>query len=108
MGTNLVQQPQSLRLKPLGEKIDSGGVAAGPVEAAHQAERHRITTHPEDDRNGRGRPFRGERRVVADRNQHGHMLTHQIVRERWKTIELTLGRAELHRDVLTVDIAGLF
>jgi hypothetical protein len=50
-----VQQSQPLRIEPLGEKIYPGDVAAGPIEASDEAERHRVTADTEDDRNRRGR-----------------------------------------------------
>ena len=44
LGNHLMQQAQPLRLQPRGELIDSGDVAAGPIEAGDEAQPDGIGT----------------------------------------------------------------
>jgi hypothetical protein len=48
----------------------------------------------------------GARPSVAGHKQHGHLAANQIGRERWKSIELTLGKAVFDGHVLAFDVTG--
>ena len=66
---HFVQQPQSLRLHVSGEKIYSGGIAAGSIVARYQTGFDRIRAGRKYDRNGRSRGLGSQRRgFTAGRN----------------------------------------
>ena len=79
--------------------------------------RFRLVTSPnstgsnryrEDDRNRCGRRLCGQRRRSAIRDDHGHLAAHQIGRQRRQSIVLAVRPAVFDRDVLALDITGLF
>jgi hypothetical protein len=104
-GDHFVQQAEPLSLQSLSEKIDSGEVTAGMIEAVDEAERHWITANPEHDRSCRGSPFSGDCPVVAYRNEYSRPVPQQIGGKSRKTIKVVLRRAELDQHVLTLDIS---
>jgi len=56
--------------------IDSGDVAAGPVEAGDEAQPDGISTKAENNGNSRGRRLgREHRRSASARDDHGYLLT---------------------------------
>jgi hypothetical protein len=60
-----MQEPQSLGQRLAGEKIDAGGVAAGPGKAGDKTVLDRVLTDGEDDRDRRGCGFGRERSGYA-------------------------------------------
>jgi len=60
-GEQFIQKFQALWPEPAADQRHPGGVAAGPVEACHQAGPDRVETHEEHDREGGGRGLRRKR-----------------------------------------------
>src|SRR5947208_11912472 len=61
MGNELMQQLQALSLQRSAELADAGDVAAGSIEAGHQAELDRVDAAGKDDGKRGGCRPRGER-----------------------------------------------
>jgi len=78
------------KTEPLGhelskEKIETGGVAARPGEARHEAELDRVFGDAEDDRDRRGRRFGGARGlIVASGGNYGNATADEVAHERWE------------------------
>src|SRR6516164_1435395 len=104
----LSQQPQPLRLGFGEERTYSGDVAAWPMQARDQSAPDRVGAADENNRHGRGRRFRRQRRCfAADRDDDRHLPTHEIAREHREPVVVTLSGAVLDRDVAALDETGL-
>jgi len=83
LGNQVAQQFEPFRSQCGDGKVHAGHIAARPVEAGNEAEFDRVGAGRENDRNGRGRSFRGDcRRAAAGRKDHCHLTTNQIGRQR--------------------------
>ena len=101
----LAQKPEALGLQLGREKINSGGVAAWPIEAANEAECDWITTNAEDKRCGRGCGLGlNGCYAAACRHEHRNRQANQLGGQGEQTVILTFGPAECDRYVLTLDI----
>src|SRR5262249_41404458 len=79
-------------------------VAAWPIEASDETELHRIAGGGEDNGNRRNRGFyRLHSRAIGD--DHCHLTTNQLSRQRRHSVVLPARPAILDRYVLTLDIA---
>ena len=99
------QEPQSLRPQLRGEHVHPGDVAARPVEAGDQTKCDRVTAAGKDNRNLCGRRLGGNRGSTPRCDDHVHLPTNQISRERRQSIILTLGPAVFDRHVAALDVA---
>src|SRR5262249_34187883 len=69
----------------------------------HEAGGDRVDADDEHDRHRRGRRSGRQRRRRALRHDHVYRTPNQLVRQRRKSIVLTVGPAELDRDILPLD-----
>src|SRR6516165_3957527 len=98
--------------KPLSPKLhvhiaDTGKVATGPIEAGDETNLDRVGAATKDDRNGRSRGFRRERRRdVSRRDDDGHPPADQIGRQFRQPSGFVLSPAILDRQAPTLDITG--
>ena len=96
----LAQQAEPLRRQLCRQGGDAGGVAAGAIEAADEAQLDRRVRHQKVDRSGRGRRLgRGRRRGAGQRRDHRDPLADQIRSQFRQPLVLALGPAEFDRDV---------
>src|SRR5262249_11890014 len=103
----LAQQAEPLCSHFHGQGGDSGGVAAGPVEARYESQFNRWVCDEKVNRNGRGRGFGRDRcRGRGQRGDYGNALTDQIRRQFPQSVVFSLGPAEFDGDVLSLHKAG--
>ena len=82
-------------------------VTSRPVQALDKSNCDWIGTHLEDYWDCCGRRLCRERCGSASwRDNHGHLTTYQICRQRRQSIVLTFRPAKFDRDISTLDIAG--
>src|SRR5258705_9979396 len=102
----LVQEPKPLWLHLCNEKIYPRRVAARSIQTGYEAELDRVVTAVEYDRDCGGCRFGCERRGIASGcDNHSHLTTSQLGRERRQAIILALGPAIFDCDVLALDIS---
>jgi hypothetical protein len=107
LGHNLVQKPEPFGGEVGHEKIDSGRVAARPVEAGDETKLDRVHSNAKDDRDRRGRGLgRERRRVAAGRGNERHAAAHEVGHQLRQPIVSAAEPVILHGDILTIDIAG--
>ena len=99
------------QLKPLsrhlgGEHADPSEVAARPGEAGDQPVPDRIGATPEDDRDRRGRAFRGKCTRRAGRDDQIDVAADEIGGQCGQPIVMALRPAIFDRQILSLDIAG--
>ena len=109
VGDELVHQAERFLAQAAREKVYTGHIAAGPVEARDQAELNRVDAVGKDDRYRRRHPLRGNGRSGRTGGKdHSHLATNQIGGERGQPIVLAVGPAVFNRDIFAFDIARLF
>jgi hypothetical protein len=86
--------------------IDTGQIGTRPVEAADEAELHRVTASREHDWNRRGRVLRSARRRGVARKNNGYLTANQVGRQCGHSIEVTLRKAIFECHILTLDETG--
>src|SRR5215510_6096969 len=97
----LVRQLQSLRHYLHVQLGHARDVAAWPIEASDETELHRIAGGGEDNGNRRNRRFyRLHSRAIGD--DHCHLTTNQLSRQRRHSVVLPASPAILNRHVLTL------
>src|SRR5262249_14600302 len=69
---------------------------------------HWVVGDGEDGGNRSGRPLGGKRRSFTDCGYHSDHPANQIGRQRRQPVNLIVGPAVLDRDVLALDISGVF
>jgi hypothetical protein len=99
------------QLKPLGRqlfecKVDPREVTAWPGEAGDQPVRDRVGPTPEDDRDRRGRTFRGKRRRRVARHDQIDLAADEVGGQCRQLIVMALRPAVFDRQILSLDVAG--
>jgi hypothetical protein len=103
------KERQSLSLQHLLKDVHPGCIAARPVEGQYQAGCDRIGTTYEDNWNRCGCRVGGKCRGAASRrNDHGHTPADNVSGQRYKSIRLTIRRAEINRHIPALDVTGVF
>jgi hypothetical protein len=93
-GDQFMQQCQPFAPHLADEDADSGGVAAGPVEAGDEAKLHRVFGADENDWDDRGCCLcRKRRALTAGGGNHRNADFSKIDRQRRQSIVMTLGPA---------------
>src|SRR5262245_19962422 len=90
------------------KKVDTRHVAAGPGEADNKTKLDRILARDEYDRHRRCCRFGNDGHLFAGRCDHCDLAANQIGRHLRKPIVLIFGESVDNRDILALDIAGLF
>ena len=78
------------------------------VEARDKTKPHWVIGEGEDGGNRCGRPLGGKRRTFTDCGYHSDHPANQIGRQRRQPVNLIVGPAVFDRDVLALDISGVF
>src|SRR5262245_36670546 len=107
-GQQLAQEFQPLCCQLGRENTDAGEVATRPGEARNKTNADRVITGYEDDWDCRRCRLGCEYGRCTDRSDHGNLSANQIGRQLRQSIKLVLGPAVDDRDVLALDITGLF
>src|SRR5262245_40953062 len=102
------QQFQPLRHHFQDEKHHARHIAAGAVEAGHEALADRVRSNHEDDRDRRRRRLcRPCRLRAAGSRDHGDRPARQLGRQRRQSISSAFGPAVIDADIAMLDIASL-
>jgi hypothetical protein len=81
-GDRLVQNFQPLRRDLHVQARHAREITARPGQAGNEADRDRVGTHLEDDRDARGGRFRRERGGrTSRRDNHGHLASDEVRRQ---------------------------
>jgi hypothetical protein len=101
-----VQQAEPLGLKPRGEHIDPGDVAAGLIEAGDDAQPDGVGADGEDNGNCRARRLgRVHDWSACAREDHARLPPDQIGRQCRQSLVLTFPPTVFDRHILAFDIA---
>src|SRR5262245_28572038 len=104
-----MKERQALSLKRLLKDIHSRCIAARPIDAHDQTGCDRIDAAYEDNWNRCSCRVSGKGRGAASRrNDHGHTPADNVSGERYKSIRLTIRRAEINRHIPALDVTGVF
>ena len=100
------QNFESLWCERVVEQIDSGAVAAGPVDALDQPVLDRIAAGRKNNRNCYGCGLCHLRSPgAASCHKHRYLPLNQFGRKRGQTVILSVAKAEFDRQISTFDIA---
>jgi hypothetical protein len=103
----LTQQAQPLWSHLRGQRDDSSGIAARPIETLHEAQSIRRVGDQEINWDIPGRVSGGDRRHCRGQGcDHRHLALNQVRRHVRQPIFLSVSPAEFDRDVLSLDKAG--
>src|SRR5262249_49549665 len=89
------------------EKGHARDIATGTIETGYETEINRISTDRKYDRNGCGCSLGGQRSRRADHNDRGRGVGHQLGSQCRQSVEATIARAILDRDIAAFDVAGV-
>ena len=108
-GHHLTQEFQPFCRQFNSEKTDPCQIAFRSGEAGDKTVLHRVVANTEDDRDRRGCRFGRQRRShTLGYCDHGDLPANQIGRQLRQPMDLILGPAVQDRNVLALDIAGVF
>jgi hypothetical protein len=100
------EQLQSFRHQLVRQIRSAGQVPAGPVETGDKAQPDRVTADGKDDRYGRGRWLRRQRRGGAGGYEYRYAAADEIGCEHRQPIKLIFRPAVFNCNVLALDVAG--
>src|SRR5208337_4220775 len=104
-----VEEPESLSLQHLLKDVHPGCIPPRLIEAHHQAGCYRIDSIDEDYWNCRGcRVGRKCRGAAFRRDDYGDAPADNVTGQRYKSVGLTIRRAEINRHIPAFDVAGIF
>ena len=107
VGQHFTQKVDLLGGKHFCEVCKPSHITARMGEAGHQSEAYRIRTRGHDDWDGACSFSRREVRRKRRGNDHAWIEAHQLIRQIWQSVQITIGEPKLEADVTALDISEL-
>src|SRR5271155_3709917 len=104
---HFMEQPESLSVQYGVYEGHARSIAAGLVEASHEAQANWVSAGQKHNWNRRGRLFcRNRCGSIPDYDSRAPL--NEFSHQTWQAFIIAAGKVVFHRDVLTLDITSLF
>jgi hypothetical protein len=102
-----MEQPESLSVQYGIYEAHARSIAAGVIEAGHEAQADRVSAGQKHNWNRRGYLF-CRNRCGSIPDYDGYVPLNEFSHQTWQAFIMTAGKVVFHRYVLPLDIASLF